>query len=304
MEAIYENIMADKDTENLEFNEIEDYKIAGDAPVKIKKTSKKIIISFSKNHSRNLAKYKRISNTQYIDTESGEIKSYSNNVEKYKSKELLQNNMRKLKELILLNFDENTNAVLITLTLDENSATQDLKEIKEYLKSFFKKLKYRFRNNYELCYIYKCEIQGNENWHVHILLKDYNNKKIFFDNSLIYKLWGHGFTYTELVKDNKEFIAFAENDSSDNCNNSSIQRIASYFGKTSQILNIKKYEKVFGCSRNIERAKVIDVTYEEGAKQIADENAILESSKTIEIRKDNKILNVHKKMVYKRRKKK
>ena len=84
-------------------------------------------------------------------------------------------------------------------------------------------------------------------------------------------------------------------------NNNGNSRILSYFSKTSQLYEIEKYEKVYGYSMNLERLKTTKMTYAD-ALEIVDD-AILESSKVMEIRNKDIVLNIHKKESYRRKNK-
>lgn len=149
----------DDKNKGIKFVVVEDIEIPNNAIVKVKSSSKKIIVGYSKQKNNNLLRYRRISKNQYLDLESGRIINYSNSV--LKSSELLNQNMKKLKEIVYLNFDRYTNAIFLTLTLNEENGTKNLEVMKQYTKNFFRNLKYNFDKIYDIAYIYKLERQDN-----------------------------------------------------------------------------------------------------------------------------------------------
>ena len=132
--------------------------LSEDKKVKVKNYGdKKMEIKYSSNHSKNLGLYIKISKSEYIVKNTGEIRKY--NSTEFKSDKNKRTSMKKLKDLIYTNFDgKSKNELFITLTDKEEN--RDIKEFKGYVTYFFKRLKRKYPNR-KFEYIYKIELQLN-----------------------------------------------------------------------------------------------------------------------------------------------
>jgi len=108
----------------------------------------------------------------------------------------LRHIFRELGYLINSNFqhENSQRQQFITLTYAENM--QDSKQLYANFDAFIKRLK-RVYKMHEFAWIAIVEPQGRGAWHVHLLLKTLNHKKLELANWDIQPMWGHGITYTE-----------------------------------------------------------------------------------------------------------
>lgn len=145
--------------------------------------------------SDNLMKYKRISKDEMLNLETGEVIEIGNSVSRRDNIKSLRVTMRKLRRLINANFEGADNELFITLTYGEDM--RDLRRLYCDFKKFYQKLKRRYKD-VEFRYIYVVEPHESGKWHIHLLLKALNREYLFIDNdSVIWKLWGHGYTKTQ-----------------------------------------------------------------------------------------------------------
>ena len=148
--------------------------------------------------SDNLSNYRKIKGGKMVDLRTGEIIECRESDSREDNIISLRKTISKLRDLINCNFFGAENELFITLTYRENMT--DVKRLYKDFVLFYKKLKYRFKD-IEFCYIYVIEPQERGAWHVHLLLKALNKDYLFIDNdSVVSKLWGHGFTKTKRLK--------------------------------------------------------------------------------------------------------
>lgn len=148
--------------------------------------------------SDNLINYRKISSDRMVDIRTGEIIECNVSGSREDNIISLKKTISRLRDLINCNFFGDDNELFITLTYRENMT--DIKRLYKDFDRFYKKLKYRFKG-IEFCYISVIEPQERGAWHVHLLLKALNKDYLFIDNdSVVSKLWGHGFTKTKRLK--------------------------------------------------------------------------------------------------------
>jgi hypothetical protein len=138
-----------------------------------------------------------------IDKATGEpvrVNKYNRNESRSQNIAGLKKTMKKIRNLINANFVGGQNELFLTLTY----AFQDGKPMsctRKASKDFDNFIK-RFRRRYEdLEYLAVLEPQASTAWHWHILVKFTSwdkDENIFIDNnSIVYPLWGHGWTSTQ-----------------------------------------------------------------------------------------------------------
>ena len=282
-------------SDQVTFSEGKNYKIPDNADVTVLETKNRIIIKNTLNRQYNLTRFQRISKNVYYDKETKEYHRYER--KEYKSEKSIQQNMRQLKTIVDLNFNKTHNTIYITLTFVDD--IQDIEIAKEYTKKFIRRLKYKYKQ-YEILYVYKFERQSNGRWHIHVLLRDINNKKIFMQNSEISNLWKLGYTYTVTVK--KGFINWKDNTYQIGMSKNGSEKVSTYFSKTYQLFNVPNGIQLYGYSKNVELPKITRTTYKKAKEVIDSIGATLESDKTINISINKKVINRHNKKVYTKRK--
>lgn len=138
---------------------------------------------------------KKMSATEYLIIGTGEVKTFEK--KEGKQQENLKKTFKNLMSLINTNFEGGENQLFVTLTYRENM--QDSKRLMKDFETFFKRLGRAYKE-YDLGYISVAEPQGRGAWHLHIMLKEMQGKKLYIDNKDMARIWGHGFTDTERLK--------------------------------------------------------------------------------------------------------
>lgn len=268
--------------ETVLFEELEHFKILDDDIVRVttNKEGDTFIVKNSLKQNHNIGKYRRLNKDEFINIETGEIRRF--NIGNFKSEKSIRRSMNKLRELIELNFT-NTNFLFITLTTANLDGFNDIKIVKNHFKKFIRKLTAKYK---DIAYVAKFEQHKNGNWHIHLIVKYLDNKPIFIDNDkIIKKIWGNN-TYTELA------------------NKKDIEKVIDYMTKTTQLNNVPKDFELFTKSKNLS-LKTIKTTFKEFKESIKN-NCYKVSEKAIIVRHimTNKILNLHKKIIFKKKEQK
>lgn len=261
------------------FEELEYFKILDDDTVRVatNKEGDTFIVKNTLKQNHNIGKYRRLNKDEFINIETGEIRKF--NIGNFKSEKSIRRSMNKLRELIELNFT-NTNFLFITLTTANLDGFNDIKIVKNHFKKFIRKLTAKYK---DIAYVAKFEQHKNGNWHIHLIVKYLDNKPIFIDNDkIIKKIWGNN-TYTELA------------------NKKDIEKVIAYMTKTTQLNNVPKDFELFTKSKNL-RVKREKMTFKEFKESIKN-NCYKVSEKAIIVRHimTNKILNLHKKIIFKKK---
>ena len=141
----------------------------------------------------------RISAEQYIDLRTGECCEYQRAENKSECYMSVRKSMRTLRNILNANCLNESSLLWVTLTYAENMT--DTERLYNDYKNFWKRFKYHCqKNNIPIPeYISVIEPQGRGAWHCHTMLV-FPEKAPFLDNNtVIAKLWGHGFTKTKAV---------------------------------------------------------------------------------------------------------
>lgn len=148
--------------------------------------------------SGNFNDYRKISRNEMVNIKTGEVIQCKASESRKDNINSLRDTVSRLRDLINCNFFGDNNELFITLTYGENMT--DVGRLYKDFVHFYKKLKYNYKD-IEFRYISVIEPQGRGSWHLHLLLKALNKDYLYIDNnSVLCKLWGHGFTYTERLK--------------------------------------------------------------------------------------------------------
>lgn len=132
---------------------------------------------------------KKISKTEYLIVDTGEIKEYQkHSFNRSEDKESLRRTFKRLRQLINTNFTGLANELCFTITYKENM--MDYKALYKDFDKFMKKLRYKYA---DVDYISVVEPQERGAWHCHILLKFNSLKKVYIPNKDVANMWGHGF---------------------------------------------------------------------------------------------------------------
>lgn len=139
---------------------------------------------------------RKLSKDSYLVLSTGEVKQYQKRDNKTQG-ESLRRTMERLRGLIRCNFgSDKQNECFLTLTYAENM--RDTGRLYSDWDKFYKRLKYAYKQ-YDFAYLSVAEPQARGAWHLHILLKDTNGKKLWIDKDKLTALWGHGMTQIERI---------------------------------------------------------------------------------------------------------
>ncbi|NMA67292.1 MAG: hypothetical protein GX957_13845 [Clostridiaceae bacterium] len=204
--------------------------------------------------SDNLGNFRKISRDKMIDLRTGEIIDCKVSDSRKDNIISLKKTISKLRDLINCNFFGANNELFITLTYRENMT--DVKRLYKDFDKFYKKLKYRYKD-IEFCYISVIEPQERGAWHVHLLLKALNMDKLFIDNdSVVSKLWGHGFTKTKRLEGVDNLGAYLSAYLTDLLDEKGKKKGARLYLYPAGV-------NIYRCSRNCKRPVVAEVVYNE-----------------------------------------
>lgn len=289
------------------FEEGENYNLPKESEVQVIECGNKIIIKNSWRKSNNLKRYIKKDKEHYIDTETGEIIKYSKN-SPYKTQKEKKKAMNELKELIQANFKGNFNELFITVTCRDE--IRDIRKIKRYAKYFIKKLRKKYPEK-QFEYIYKFERQENQNWHIHFLIKDIKSKQLYIPNEDIEAIWNRGFTKTQrvydgysteermLTQEDEELLSEEEATMNEVLKSIKITGsfgIVNYMGKTNQLTNFPRGERIYVKSKGIIPPNKTNMKYKEALDKIRNDKYYCMNETTIIVKSslNDKIINRHK----------
>jgi len=154
---------------------------------------------------------KKINMTEYVILKTGEVKEFMKK-ERISEDDIMRNRrslkviFKELRQTINYNFaSEYKNQLAITLTYSENM--QDEKQLYSDFDKFIKRLKHNHPDD-KFEYIVIVEPQARGAWHCHLLLKSMNQDDLYISHEKMEKLWGHGATRTERLKNVDQYGAY------------------------------------------------------------------------------------------------
>ena len=232
-----------------------------------------------------LSDYKKLNKQEYVNIQTGEIKKYE--IGEFKSPSSLKKSMNNLKELLLNNFNGGKNEEFLTLTYTEEET--DFDKTGDDLGDFWKKLKKKYK---DIEYIGVIEKQKSRNsWHIHMVLKNKNNQKLFIPQEEIVKIWNKGqsvwitpitdkgiknvIKQLSKINDYKKFEYDEEQ--------LPINRVINYMSKIQTKEEIPSFKKSYYKSRGIIFPKVSMMNYDK-AQKLLNDNCYLLYEKTILIK--------------------
>lgn len=136
---------------------------------------------------------KKLSSDEYLNLQTGEIITCNHIKNRAENVKTLKLALKRLRDYINFNVTDISKTKWITLTYKENMT--NTKKLYDDFGKFIKRFRYKFKN-FKVEYIVAMEPQSRGAWHCHLLMI-FNENPGFIDNSIIEKLWGHGFTKTQ-----------------------------------------------------------------------------------------------------------
>lgn len=179
---------------------VNNIKVDSDDVVRVKEMGN--VVELMYQEKRNTKNYiLKISDNQYIDLRTGEVKDCVRSENRSQSINEVRKSLGRLRDYINTNVTDVFKCKWVTLTYGENMT--DTKVLYKDFDKFNKRLKYHLNKQghiYE--YIVAMEPQGRGAWHAHMLMI-FDKKAPYIDNDTVMsKIWGHGFTKTKNVKGN------------------------------------------------------------------------------------------------------
>lgn len=144
---------------------------------------------------------KKLDKDHYLDTRTGEVLEYQHIENRSESTRSIRNTLARIRALVNTNVTTPDNVRWCTFTYAENM-TDTRKLYEDYFK-FWKRFCYWCKKNgiEKPEYITVQEPQGRGAWHIHAFFI-WDSKAPYIDNNTVMaKLWGHGFTSTKALHD-------------------------------------------------------------------------------------------------------
>lgn len=269
--------------------------------VQVKRMNHIVEVRCVERKSAALNKFRKISKTEYVDIDTGEIGEYRIAVDRSESLESLAHTFRSIRELINNGFVGNRNELMHTMTYKENMT--DNKRLYSDFKAFWKRYKRRYGNNID--YISIVEPQERGAWHMHVLVRHNDKDVVYIPNDDVAEIWGHGWTKTRSINNIDNIgaylsaylanVEFTKENAFEHISKKSEIILKEIDGQQKAFVKgarLKMYPpgmNIYRCSRGIRRPKVETMTYKE-AKKIVGVVAPNHSS-TVTIHDDGRHLN-------------
>ena len=225
-----------------------------------------------------LNRFVRLSKTEYVDKETGEIKKYQKKDKRQENPNELRKSFKALRRLINYNFCAGNNERHITLTY--GNLQKDYKQVNSDFRQWWRKIKKYFSSLEYICVI---EYQASGSIHLHVLVKDIDNEDLPLKQELLNETWTKGFSKVTEIKNVSNlgayltayFINLSLNEDIQNKNANKL------ILKGERLKYYKTNQRIFSTSRGIVRNKGYTVTLEEleditrGAKLVYADSKII-----------------------------
>lgn len=208
-----------------------------------------------------LNRFVRLSKTEYVDKETGEIKKYKKTEKRQQNPNELRKTFKQLRRLINYNFCAGNNEKHITLTYGK--LQKNPKEVNRDFRQWWKLIKKLFPS---LEYICVTEYQANGSIHLHVLVKDIENEDLPLEQELLNETWTKGFSKIAEIENATNLGAyfsarFTDIDLKEDIQND--ENTSKLILKGARLKYYRTGQKIFTTSRGIVRNKGHTVTEEE-----------------------------------------
>lgn len=225
-----------------------------------------------------LNRFVRLSKTEYLDKETGEIQKYKKTETRNQSPNEVRKSFKALRRLINYNFCAGNNERHITLTYGK--LQKNPKEVNRDFRQWWKLIKKHFHS---LEYICVTEYQASGSIHLHVLVKDTENEDLPLEQKLLNETWTQGFSEVTEIKNVSNLGAYFSARFTDIDLNEDIQNenTSKLILKGARLKFYKTGQRIFSRSRGIVRNKGHTVTPEElenitrGAKLVYADSKII-----------------------------
>lgn len=208
--------------------------------------------------SDNFKKFRKVSKTQYLNCETGEIKEYKYRKNQQSHIQGIQRSLANLRRIINLNFTGDNSERFLTLTY--STVMTDTNKLYNDFKNFISSL----RKRYPVEYVAIAEPQQSGSWHLHVLLKSLINKNLHIPIEILSELWTHGYSHIEKLPFANNFGAYfsvrvtdlyPDNEHMDK------STISKSVIKGGRLHFYPKNFKLYRCSKGIKRPQPMQMTY-------------------------------------------
>lgn len=234
-----------------------------------------------------LSNIKRISKTQYVKVNTGEVFEYNTGINKADNTVSIKNSLKKLRKLIINNFVE-FESFFITLTyrtemLDFSQAANDYRK-------FYDNLKNRY-SHYRLEYLRIIEPTDKGVWHIHVLLKStLTAEKFFISQEEVQKLWKYGSVKSEQIYDVAKLSAYF-------CTYSNDNNLLAFTEKSKHVIKQSRWKyypcgaKIFTKSKGIKYPESVKASREQVDKILEEYSRISASTLTVKDSETGEVVN-------------
>lgn len=141
----------------------------------------------------------KLSKTEYIDLQTGEVKEYELSETRADNKDSLRKTFRKIRELINANCLDSEKVHWVTLTYRENM--MDTKQLHSDFHNFWKRFKYYCKKQGLIAPEYICVIEPQKRgaWHCHVIFIWQQKAPYIANNAVLAPMWSHGFTKIQAI---------------------------------------------------------------------------------------------------------
>lgn len=228
----------------------------------------------------------KIDKDHYMVLSTGEIRKYTHSDECSKERGI-SNDRRKsmnrkltyLRRFINMNFtcEECERHMILTYGKPE----YNLDKTKNDFKKFWKRLIYKYG---KLEYIAVYEPHKNGSWHIHVLIKGENGKKLTLSSKEIEKIWNNGFVKITKIKNNDNFGAYF-------CNLIGKKELLDKKKKSGRLDYYPLYAKIFTSSKGMKKPTLLPKDYEEVKEIIGDRNPCFEQGYSVRLQDTHQEVN-------------
>lgn len=226
-----------------------------------------------------LNRFVKLSKTEYLDKETGEIKKYRTSKKREENPNELRKTFKALRRLINCNFCAGNNEKHITLTYGKLQKNPN--EVNRDFRHWWRKIKKHFPS---LEYICVTEYQASGSIHLHILVKDIDNEDLPLEQTLVNETWTKGFSEVTEIKNVSNLGAyfsarFTDIDLKEDIQNH--ENTSKLILKGARLKYYRTGQKIFTTSRGIVRNKGHTVTLEEAEEMTRGAKLVYADSKII-----------------------
>lgn len=249
-----------------------------DSPTTVCVTNHIIEIVTCEKHQGKTCSIRRLDKHYYVNLRTGEIKEFRK-VEDRDRTVNMNPKFTALRQLINKNFHGLFSEIHLILTYDKEMKEREKASVD--FKAFWKRIK-RFYSGLDYIVIYEPTEKGV--WHIHVLVKDSGNRKLFIPKEHLKELWGQGFVRVLRISNNDNigayFVALLSEDRETKSK------------KANRLRYYKKGYRVFSKSKGIESPTYLKMPYKEAMQLVKGLEPCFEEQYGIYDKETNEEINV------------